>query len=176
MKAKLGLAVALVAAVGILTGCTPTVNLTPAADATNEYCARVIASLPNTVSTLSQRETNAQGTSAWGPKADIFLKCGVAVPAPTSTLVCVTVDGVDWLYNDTNAKQFVFTTYGRNPAVSLFINTSDVNADGNAALTDIEQSVARIPAQQRCRAPQSTLKGGQPVSTATPTPAPTPTN
>ncbi|MCU1549906.1 MAG: hypothetical protein JWR36_466 [Glaciihabitans sp.] len=175
MKAKPGLAVAAVAILGLLTGCAPTVALKPAADATSAACAGVIARLPRTVSTLDQRETNAQGTSAWGTPADIYLRCGVAVPAPTSTLVCITVDGVDWLRNDSSAPLYVFTTYGRTPAVAVTVNSKNVNADGNAALTDVEQAVASIRSQHRCIATSEVLRGGQPVDPTTPTPGATPT-
>ena len=178
MKAKLGLAVATVAAVailGLLTGCAPTVALKPAAHATSAACAGVIARLPDTVSTLSQRETNAQGTSAWGPSADIYLRCGVAVPAPTAALPCLTVDGVDWLRNDSEAPVFVFTTYGRDPAVAVTVNSKNVDADGNAALTDLEPAVASILSQHRCVAPSEVLRGGDPVETPTPNPTPSAT-
>lgn len=174
MRAKLAGAIAGVAILAALTGCAPTINLTPAADATSAKCAGVIARLPDSVSDLSQRQTNAQGTSAWGPKGDIYLRCGVAVPAPTSTLVCVTVDGVDWLRNDARAPLYVFTTYGRTPAVAVYVDSGNVKADGNAALTDLQSAVASITTQHRCLSPAQVLRGGDPVDTPTPTPTPTP--
>lgn len=176
MKAKLGIAATAVAILGLLTGCSPTVALHPAAHATSADCAGVIARLPDTVSTLSQRETNAQGTSAWGTPADILLRCGVAVPSPTSTLPCLTVDGVDWLRNDAGAPLYVFTTYGRVPAVSVTVNSKNVNADGNAALTDLQPAVASIKSIHRCLSPSEVLRDGDPVDTPTPTPTPSATN
>ena len=175
MKTTLGLAAGAVVLLGVLTGCTPTVALTPATHATSAVCADVVAQLPNTVSTLAQRQTNAQGTGAWGTPADILLRCGVPVPDPTSTLVCITVDGIDWLRNDKQAPVYVFTTYGRSPAVAVTINSKDAKADGNQALTDLGVAVGIIRAKHHCLSPSEVLEGGQPVTITTPTPTPTPT-
>jgi hypothetical protein len=176
MKAPLALAALAVVAIGLLTGCSPTVALSPAAQAASAKCASVVVLLPDTVSTLAKRETNAQGTGAWGEPPDIILHCGVPVPDPTSALPCDTVDGIDWLYNDKKAPVYTFTTYGRDPAVSVTINSKDVKADGNQALDDLAIAVAAIPSSKHhCIAPEEVIQGGQPVAQATPTPTPTPT-
>jgi hypothetical protein len=175
MKAKLAMAAAATTfAVVVLSGCAATVALSPAGDATNAKCASVVVQLPATVSTLAQRQTNAQGTGAWGEPADILLHCGVPVPDPNS-LPCVTVDGIDWLRKADAKEIFVFTTYGRDPAVSVTINSKDVKADGNQALNDLALAVATIPAKHHCAAPLEVIQDGQPVSEATPTPTATPT-
>ena len=171
MKATLALAALAVVTAGFLTGCSPTVALSPAADATSAKCASVVVLLPDTVSTLAQRETNAQGTGAWGEPPDIVLRCGVPVPDPTSKLPCYSVDGIDWLYNDKRAPIFTFTTYGRDPAVAVTINSKDVKADGNQALNDLAVAVAEIPAKHRCLAPTERLEEGQPVATPTSSPS-----
>jgi hypothetical protein len=175
MKSKLALAAVAVAVVGLLAGCTPTVALTPAASATSAKCASVVVLLPDTVSTLPQRQTDAQGTGAWGEPPDILLHCGVPVPDPTATLPCYTVDGIDWLYNDAKAPVFTFTTYGRNPAVSVTINSKDVKADGNQALNDLAIAVAAIPASKHHCIASEVLQDGEPVAVPTKTPTPTPT-
>lgn len=174
MKTMLALAALGVVAVGVLTGCSPTVALTPAASATSAKCASVVVLLPDTVSSLAQRETNAQGTGAWGEPPDIVLHCGVPVPDPTSKFACYTVDGIDWLQDDRRAPIFTFTTYGRDPAVAVTINSKNVKADGNQALNDLAIAVAEIPAKHHCIAPVETLQDGQPVDRPTPTPTPTP--
>jgi hypothetical protein len=176
MKLQLALAAVAVVAVGVLSGCSPTVALAPAASATSAKCASVVVLLPDTVSTLPQRQTDAQGTGAWGEPPDILLHCGVPVPDPTSALPCDSVDGIDWLLNDKRAPIFTFTTYGRDPAVSVTINSKDVKADGNQALNDLAIAVASIPSKHHCVAPQEVIQDGQPVSEATPTPTPTPTS
>jgi hypothetical protein len=177
MRSKFGMAVVAALAVVLLAGCSPTVSLLPAAaDATNPLCASVVVQLPSTVSTLAQRQTDTQGTGAWGTPADILLKCGVAVPDPTTT-PCVTVNGIDWLRVPKPHNVFVFTTYGRDPAVAVTVNSNDVKADGNQALTDLALAVGQIPAKHHCVAPIATLQDGEPVTTpSTPTPSPKPTS
>jgi hypothetical protein len=175
MKPKLAMAAAAATfAVALLSGCAATVALSPAGEATNAKCASVVVQLPDTVSTLGKRQTNAQGTGAWGEPADILLHCGVPVPDPNS-LPCVTVDGIDWLRKSDPKEVFVFTTYGRDPAVSVTINSKDVKADGNQALNDLALAVATIPAKHHCVAPQEVIQDGQPISEATPTPRATST-
>ena len=178
MKSPLAIAAAVVVSTGLLSGCSPIVHVDPAGAATNAKCASVSINLPTTVSTLGVRTTDAQGTGAWGTPAEIVLKCGVPVPGP-STLVCVTVNGVDWLRKADKDEVYVFTTYGRTPAVSVTINAKDVKADANKALTDLASAVSSIPSKHRCLAPSETLQNGKPVDTpttgATPTPTPTPT-
>jgi len=177
MKATLGLAAIAAVAVTVLTGCSgATVSLTPAAhDATNTKCASVVVQLPDTVSSLAKRITDTQGTGAWGTPADILLRCGVPVPDPTAALPCVTVNGIDWLRNDKKAPVFVFTTYGRVPAVAVTVDSNDVKADGNKALTDLALAVGQIPAKHHCIAVQAILQDGDPVPLPTKSPTPTPT-
>jgi hypothetical protein len=182
MRAKLGVAAAVVvAALAVLTGCAPTIALQAAHDDTNPKCALVVALLPQTVSNLDRRLTNAQGTGAWGPNGDVYLRCGVPIPDPTATLPCFTVQGIDWLYDARPHQVYVFTTYGRNPAVAITVDAKNVTADGNQALTDLAEAVAPITATHHCKA-VSALKNGVPVTvtpdpsgpTATPTPTTTP--
>jgi hypothetical protein len=175
MKAKFAVAAAAgMLAVGLLSGCAATVALTPAGDAVSAKCASVVVQLPDTVSTLSKRTTDAQGTGAWGEPPDIVLRCGVPVPDPTSSLPCVTVDGIDWLRKTDPKEVFVFTTYGRDPAVAVTINSKDIKADGNQALNDLATAVATIPSKHHCVAPEEVIQDGQPVSEGTPTPTATP--
>ena len=177
MKPKLALAAALgVVAAAVLSGCSPTVAFSAAGDATNPQCAKVIAYLElntPTVSTLGARITDSQGTAAWGTPASILLRCGVPVPDPTSRLPCVTVNGIDWLRKADKHEVYVFTTYGRNPAVAVTVDSSNVKADGNQALTDLSLAVAEIPQKHHCISPLEVLQDGEPVNSA-PTPTPTP--
>lgn len=151
-----GAALAVCVAAGALAGCTPTVALEPAADAVNPACAAVIVALRNydTLADLPARETNAQATAAWGSPAGIILRCGVPVPAPTATLPCFTVDGIDWLRDDSNDPNFVFTTYGRDPAVEVIIDDSAASALD--ALTELARPVSAIPATGECISPTDT--------------------
>jgi hypothetical protein len=149
-----------------LSGCAQSVALRPAEDAVNPECAEVITRLPETVAEFEQRPTNAQATGAWGSPADVLLYCGVAVPDPTSALTCVTVDGIDWLRDPADDPNFTFTTYGRDPAISVVVNSEAVS--GGTALTDLSTAISIIPAERACVTPDQILEGGEPVESPAP--------
>jgi hypothetical protein len=155
MKTTTGFALT-VTLVATLAGCTPTVVLDPAADAVNARCASVIVNLPESVADLSIRETNAQATSAWGNPAAVLLRCGVPVPDPTSTLQCVTVDGIDWLRDPSDDPSFVFTTYGRDPATEVIVDST--RTSGLAVLTDLSSAIAAVPPSGQCVDPLDTTE------------------
>lgn len=139
------------AATLLLAGCTPIVALQPADDAEAVACAEVIVRLPDSVDGLQARETDAQGTAAWGEPSAVILRCGVPSPAPTSELRCITQDGVDWLVDDKDDPVLVATTYGREPAIEVII---DNRADG-VVLTDLANAVDYLPKVSEC----TTLEG-----------------
>jgi hypothetical protein len=78
--------------------------------------------LPDTVDELERRRVDAQSTAAWGVPTAVLLRCGVPRPGP-STLPCVTVDGVDWLIDDSDSPRFVFTTFGLDPATEVIVDS-----------------------------------------------------
>ncbi|PRY69879.1 uncharacterized protein DUF3515 [Glaciihabitans tibetensis] len=172
MRATLRLTALAVLALGLLTGCSQTVPLTPATDAANPECAEVTTRLPEYVAELGQRDTNAQATSAWGSPADVLLYCGVAVPDPTASLTCVTVDGIDWLRDPEDDPNFTFITYGRDPAIAVVVNSENVS--GSTALTDLSAAVSIIPSERACVTPDEILEGGSPVDAPTETETETP--
>ena len=135
--------VAAIALLVALSGCTQAVPLKPAADAKNASCADVVVRLPDTVggrdSDLELRQTDAQGTGAWGTPTVAILRCGVPVPDPTSTLRCYTADGIDWLLDESDAPNLVYTSYGREPAVEVIVNQDE--AAGGAVLLDLAGAV-----------------------------------
>jgi hypothetical protein len=141
-----------------LAGCAPAVALEPAADAVDPACASVVVALPETVAGLAARETNAQGTGAWGDPASVILRCGVPSPDPTSS-ECLLVDGIDWIRDDSKDPNFAFTTYGRTPAVEVIIDSDgapDVENDGVSgleALTDLSSAVGLVPQTSECISP-----------------------
>ncbi|MBH0023670.1 DUF3515 family protein [Salinibacterium sp. NSLL150] len=149
---------AMIPLLATLGGCAAIVPLEPADDAANPTCADVIVRLPDTVAGLDKRETNAQGTGAWGTPANILLRCGVAVPDPTAELACVTApeDGIDWLRDDSDAPNYVFTSYGRDPAVQVIIDSDgdpDIDGDevsGFDALSQLAGAVSQVPADRFC--------------------------
>lgn len=133
-------------AVTSLTGCVQLVPMQPAADATNPDCAEIIVRLPPAIDEHIKRTTNAQATGAWGDPSAILLRCGVEVPGP-STLECFTVKGVDWLRDTSNAPNYSFTTYGRDPAVEVII---DGDRASSSSLNSLANAVGSLPATKQC--------------------------
>lgn len=149
-----------------LAGCQ-TVPMKPAPTAQAVECAYVTLALPDDVAGLPKRGTNAQATSAWGNPARILYRCGVDTPPPSSD-GCVSVNGVDWIRDDSEAPMYRFTTYGRAPAVEVMIDGSpEAGVSGTTALTDISDAVTKITATDGC-------VGAEELQNATPTPTPTP--
>lgn len=142
----------------VLSGCTTTVHLEPADDANNPLCAEVSVGLQNAgnVADKARRWTDAQATGAWGnpgEDAAILLRCGVAVPAPTSTLQCASLEGIDWLVDASETPFLRLTTYGRDPAVQLFIDTSAVSSNDVISNRAIVGAITSIPATSKCTTP-----------------------
>lgn len=120
-----------------LASCAGTVSLQPAADANDPACAEVMVRLPATVAGQDRRWTDAQSTAAWGSPTSIIMTCGVPVPGPT-TEPCQPVSGVFWLVDDTDAPKYRFTTFGRTPAVEVYLDFDVVgSADTLRALSPV---------------------------------------
>ncbi len=145
----------------------PTVALTPATSANDPACANVTVRLPSVLGTWPIRTTDAQATGAWGDPVVAVLKCGVTPPGPTTDL-CYTVSGIDWVEDKTNAPTYVFTTFGRTPAVQLTINSKATNGEGTILLDELTSAVITIP--QSAKHTCTDVLGSQDLPTATPTP------
>jgi hypothetical protein len=137
-----------------LAGCASTVSLTPAAASNDPACAEVIVRLPAQVDGQSRRWTDAQATGAWGDPASVLLTCGVAPPGPTETK-CITIGSVDWIVDETEAPRYRVTTYGRTPAVQVFIDNEVVSA--NDVLSALALSVANLPVDGQCTSTETLL-------------------
>ncbi|MEN0102057.1 MAG: DUF3515 family protein [Curtobacterium sp.] len=136
--AGLGVVVALAAG---LTGCTNAVTMTAAPSANAAACAAAQVRLPDTVDTKYQlRNTNAQSTAAWGDPSAALYHCGVAVPT-VSDLPCFSKGSVDWIRDD-EGKQVVYTTFGRDPAVQVVIDSTKTT---DQVLQDIGNAVETLP-------------------------------
>lgn len=131
----------------VLAGCAQAVPFEPAPEAQDPDCASVVVRLPDTVAGLEQRDTNAQGTGAWGSPAAVLLRCGVEEPGPTTDR-CVSVDGVDWVIDESDAPRYLFTTYGRSPAIEVLVDNDVVS--GTSAITDLSGAVSVLPAERAC--------------------------
>ena len=164
---SLALPAALAGLALVLSGCASTVNLDPAEDSAAVDCAAVIARAPVTVADQPARETDAQGTAAWGDPASILLRCGVPTPGPT-TDPCVSVNGVDWVEDDSNAPRYRFTTFGRTPAVEVILDYGTVS--GSTTLADLSSAVDTIPTTGQC----TDVGDVAPPASGTPTSTPAP--
>jgi hypothetical protein len=154
IRRVLGAAVGL-AGLAALTGCAPIVSLTPSPAATEPACAAVVVRLPAALGTAQKRQTDAQGTAAWGDPPSVTLACGVTPPGPT-TETCLTVGRVDWIERDLpnpeHPTRYLLTTFGRTPATQVLIDAKRISSD--AALGPISDAVAEaIPkATRHCTA------------------------
>lgn len=124
------LAAASLALAAGLSGCSPIVSMAPAAEFANDPgCAEatVRTRIPDEISSYVLRQTDAQGTAAWGDPTVVLLYCGVPVPE-VSELPCVEVpsgSGIFWLREEVDAG-FAFTTYGRDPAIRVVVDPDAV--------------------------------------------------
>ncbi|MEJ1155702.1 DUF3515 family protein [Microbacterium marmarense] len=131
-------------ALALATGCTTTVPMQPAADSNSPACAEVMVRLPDSVDSQSRRWTDAQATAAWGDPSSVLMTCGVIPPGP-STLPCQTVDGVDWIIDDSEAPRYRVTTFGRTPAVEVYLDNEVVSSA--TVLERLSGAVAQIPSE-----------------------------
>jgi hypothetical protein len=142
----------------VLTGCSSTVALKPAPDADNPACAEVTVRLPDAIGDMQRRWTDAQATGAYGEPTAVIVACGVAVPGPTADLQCVTLDGIDWLVDDSQAPKMRMTTYGRDPAVQVFVDTKRVGANEVLSNSALVSGIRTIKATSGCIAPEGLAK------------------
>ncbi len=156
MRSRLAAAAALLLGAGLLAGCSTTIHMEPAADANNPLCAEVTVGLQNltTLAGLDRIWTDAQATGAWGSNgSSILLTCGLDKPAPTSELQCVTLEGVDWLVDASDTPYLRLTTYGREPAVQMYVDTSVVSSNDVLSDRNLVGAITAIPADSGCTAP-----------------------
>ena len=132
--------------------------MTPADAANDPDCAAVTSRLglirDGDVDGQQRRWTDAQATGAWGDPdrpgtpTTVLLTCGVEVPGP-STLTCQRVGGVDWLMDDSEAPNYRFTTFGRDPAVEVYLDYDTVSG---ATVLDALSALCSATPDQRSRA------------------------
>ncbi len=157
-RAALGWSAAGVIGLLALSGCSPIVALRPAGDANNPDCAAVIVRLPDEVGGLAKRQTDAQGTGAWGEPDEVVLTCGVEVPA-ASELPCID-KGVFWLRDDSRDGIWVFTSFGRDPAVDVVVDR-DIASGPGVVLEDLERAVSFTSRNGlECTDTEDTVTGG----------------
>ncbi len=146
-----GASFALLAA-GLLTttlaGCSPDVPMDRPVDANNPACANVIVRLPATLDGLDKRNTNAQATGAWGDPASVLLYCGIEPSGPT-TDHCVTVNGIDWIIDESRAPLYRFEAYGRSPGLEVVVD-ADKQVSGTNVISELRSAVEQLPQERHC--------------------------
>jgi hypothetical protein len=125
------------------------VSLEAAPEANDPLCAEVSAYLPQSVAGQERRWTDAQATGAWGDPTTVLLTCGVTPPGP-SELPCQTFGGVDWIIDDSEAPNYRLTTFGREPAVQVYLDY-DVVASADV-LDQLSPLAAKLPKTGECTA------------------------
>lgn len=166
------LAPVFILAAATLAGCSgpsPSVPMQAAEAAGAPECAEVTVRLPETVDDLPSRYTNAQATGAWGDPAAVLLRCGVPTPPPT-TDQCLSLDGIDWIEDESDAPTYRYTTYGRTPAVEVVID-STTGVSGLNTLVDLNEAVSYLPQTGKCVGAEDVL--GMPEFSGTEAPAAT---
>lgn len=134
----------------LLSGCAPTVHLEAAPKANDPLCAEVTARLPDSIGDQARVWTDAQATGAWGSPTSVLLTCGLDSPAPT-TLQCVSLGGVDWIVDEAETPNLRLTTYGREPAAQVYVDTTTLSAD--AVLQALAGAIQQLPKNDACTEP-----------------------
>ncbi len=133
-------------AVVALSGCAPAVEVSAAQDSTNPACAAMMVALPDVLGDAAIRPTTTQATAAWGDPSLVVLRCGVAVPGPTTDR-CVGVNGVDWIIKQ-ETSAWTLTTYGRTPATEVVLDPDKIPS--STVLAQLSSAAAKIPSQRKC--------------------------
>src|SRR5690606_4308595 len=126
----------------------PVVSVPVAPEAHLPDCARIVLALPDSLDGQPRHTTSSQATRAWGEPLDaVTLRCGVPVPAPT-TATCTTADdlqghAVDWVSVE-DETGWTFTTYGRHPAVEVFVPASVVAERSTSFLLELGPAVSLV--------------------------------
>ncbi|BCT76562.1 hypothetical protein SCMU_24040 [Sinomonas cyclohexanicum] len=170
LAARLVAPTAGMALAAVLAGCSVPVTVQPAPDAANPACAPLMIALPDTLGDAQLRKTTSQATAAWGDPSAVVLRCGVASPGPTTDR-CVSVNGVDWVIKEDGPSSgaaaepsgqaasgqasgqpdsgtYTLTTFGREPATELLLDTSRISSA--TVLASLSSAVSKIPATRHC--------------------------
>ena len=157
-----------------LSGCSPTVAMQPAVHSTDPKCANVIVRLPTSVAGYPARSTDAQATGAYGDPTVALLTCGVK-PLKATADLCYTVRGIDWVEDKSREPIYTFTTFGRNPAVQVVIDSKKTHGQGTIILDALANAVGTLPSDPKTKC--TTVidpYGTTPSATPSPVPSPTP--
>ena len=136
-----------------------TVQVPAGAAAADPVCADSALAAPPQVLGMDRVETASQGTAAWGSGEDtVVMRCGVTPPGPTTDQCTTLADEneieVDWVVKEIEGDTFLYTTYGREPAIDVSVPRSAAPDQPSAAALDLTQVITRnIEATARCIGP-----------------------
>ena len=143
-------AVACLALVGVLVGCTPgsvSVDTPDLSGADETACTNLVDALPDAVSDKERRPVDPEDAyaAAWGDPA-IVLRCGVpAAQGFDDTATCQLVNGVGWFVPqeqiEDQSADVVMTTIGRTQNVEVTIPAG--YRPPAAAMVDLAPAVKR---------------------------------
>lgn len=131
----------------VLSGCSATVVLEPAADANNPACAEVMVRLPQVTADQQRRVTSSQSTAAWGEPVTVSLTCGLP-KIEVSELACISAGGVDWLVDESTKPTYRFISFGRTPATVVTVDSTQVS--GATVLEDLGLAVQFTKKTKQC--------------------------
>ncbi|GAA1486403.1 DUF3515 domain-containing protein [Brachybacterium fresconis] len=136
-----------------------TVQVPAGPAATDPLCADIILQAPPQVLGMDRVETSSQGTVAWGDGEDtVVMRCGVTPPGPTTDICTTLEDGggiqIDWIVREVEDGMFLYTTYGREPAIDVTVPYSAAPDQPSGAALDLAQVIDRnIEATDHCVGP-----------------------
>jgi hypothetical protein len=152
MRAALGRVLAAALLVAALAACSDndgTTDLAAAPLGSSPECAAVVDRAPQKVLDRGRTDAAAVGVAVWGDPP-IVLQCGVELAAGPTSDPCLTVKGVDWLWDnpDDDDAPAAFVTYGRSPGVRVTVPGDRSQATG--ALVELAGAVSPLPVSKRC--------------------------
>ncbi|MDN5600743.1 MAG: DUF3515 domain-containing protein [Brachybacterium sp.] len=136
-----------------------TVQVPAGADAADPTCADIVLGAPPEVLGMERSETSSQGTAAWGSGEEtIVMRCGVTPPGPTTDLCTTLADAngveIDWIVQELEGDGFLYTTYGREPAIDVSVPQAAAPDQPSGAALDLSQVISlNIEATDRCIGP-----------------------
>jgi len=124
----------------------PAADPPPAPRATAAPCVRAMAAAPALMLDKARVSLSTAGAAAWGSPA-VLVRCGLDEPAP-SRRTCLEVNGVDWVIDET-ADPMTAITYGRSPAVEVWVPASYGVSALPSALVDAAPIAQALPTTAR---------------------------
>lgn len=130
-----------------LTACSPVVPMNPADESQSVECANVQVRLPDRIGDLKKRVTNAQSTAAYGDPEAVLIRCGLEMPVVSDT-ECFEVEGIDWLADASREPDYVFISYGRDPAMEVIVDNTQIA--GRTVLEELTSAALALPQKHHC--------------------------